>query len=151
MGAVDSAALKQAVQRWAPLVLGDAGLRIPDQIRPYAPIGKPTSRNDGYTPGALRESIRLSGGQAQIGADSFGIRVVADVIQAKTTDQGAPPHIIRARRVGGLLVFEVGGETVFTSKPVNHPGNAARPWWNRALEATWGPNLRYAALHVPFG
>lgn len=35
---------------------------------------------------------------------------------------GTKPHIIRATKPHGLLVFPIGGRTVFTRRPINHPG-----------------------------
>jgi len=37
-------------------------------------------------------------------------------------EEGTRPHIIRATKPHGLLVFPVNGKTVFTRKPVKHPG-----------------------------
>lgn len=144
----DVSALKRALGTWGQNVLTiGVGLMV-EPMRPYAPIGKVTER--GRTPGELRASIAVDPAAPPAGADTFTARIVAPVIQAKTTDQGSPPHEIRATRAHGLLVFEIGGVTVFTQKPVNHPGNAPNPWWDRALRANFEPNLRYAALHVQF-
>ena len=49
---------------------------------------------------------------------------------------GAPPHVIRVRRRKALR-FEMNGEIVFAKK-VNHPGNAANPFLQRALLAARG-------------
>lgn len=148
---VDATRLKQATSNWARLVLVTAVAGMPDQMRPYAPIGKAGTGENARVPGELRASIAVDPVSVILSASLFGARIVAPVIQARTTDQGSPPHQIRARKVHGLLVFDIGGETVFTSKPVNHPGNDPKPWWDRALAATWRPNLRYAALHTAFG
>jgi hypothetical protein len=32
---------------------------------------------------------------------------------------------------------------------VNHPGNKAKPWFERALRATYRPALRFAAIRTP--
>lgn len=44
---------------------------------------------------------------------------------------GQRPHQIRPRREGGVLVFDVGGRTVF-ARSVNHPGAQPNDWWESA-------------------
>lgn len=136
---VDVTALQQRVRQFAVAVMDDTLDQMPDQMRPYAPIGK------GPAAGALRDSIARDRGEFTTG-DVIRGRIIAPVIQARTTDQGSPPHIIRPKKVGGLLVFEAsGGGTVF-ARVVNHPGNDPRPWFERALRASFEPQLRFAAL-----
>lgn len=144
------APMRAAVSSWARQVHSGALDDMPDRIRPYAPIGKPGPLSGGLA-GELRRSIRRDrAGWAGTGGRFRG-RIVAPVVQARTTDQGAPAHIIRPRRVGGLLVFywpKLG--KVVGYHYVNHPGNQARPWWLKALRATYGPALRYRAVTTPF-
>jgi hypothetical protein len=45
---------------------------------------------------------------------------------------GAPPHIIRARRPGGKLRFQWQGQVVFRAQ-VRHPGNRGTRFLTRAL------------------
>ena len=141
MASVSTVKLRTAVGRWARDVHASALDDMPDRIRPYAPIDT----------GELRRSIRRDHRISSFAADRVKGRIVAPVIQARTTDQGSPPHIIRPKRAGGLLVFYFpkAGRTVFL-RHVNHPGNRAKPWWERSLRATWGPSLRYAALRTRF-
>lgn len=40
---------------------------------------------------------------------------------------GTDPHVIRPKN-SPVLVFEVNGQTIITSKPVNHPGTKAQPF-----------------------
>lgn len=134
--AADVAPLKAAVGRWARDVHGDALDAMPDLMRPYAPRGKI---------GQLQGAIRRDRSIIEFSADTVVGRIEAPVPQAKWTDEGTEAHVIRPKKVGGVLVFEMGGQTVF-ARVVNHPGNVARPWWRRALNATWGPSLRYAAI-----
>lgn len=140
--------LKAGIATWARRVHSTALDDMPERIRPYAPLG--TQLPGGRAPGELRRSIRrvptYSGGGTTIRG-----RIEAPVIQARTTDQGSPAHVIRPRRVGGLLVFywpKMGRVVGFHF--VNHPGNAPKPWWKRSLRATYGPALRFAAIHTPF-
>lgn len=131
---VDTFRLKQAVTTWASQVHSQALDDMPDRMRGYAP----------RKTGELAESIRRHGGTTVLGDVREG-RIVAEAPQGRYTDEGTHPHVIRPRKVGGVLVFEWRGQTVF-ARHVNHPGNRAKPWWERALRATWGPALRYAAL-----
>lgn len=135
----DVRAVKAGVSRWAASVHDQALDTMPDAMRGYAPIRT----------GRLRRAIRRDRGRTVVTPERVSGRIVAPVIQAETTDRGAPPHEIRPKRAGGLLVFywPKVGRTVFLRK-VNHPGNRARPWWERALRATYGPALRFAAVRT---
>lgn len=149
MARADVVPLKAALSRWSREVHSSALDDMPDRIRPYAPIGTFVPR--GRAPGQLRKSIRRDRTVSTISGSRTRGRLVAPVIQAETTDRGSPPHVIRPRKVGGLLVFywpKVG--RVVGLHYVNHPGNQARPWWKRALQATYGPALRFAAIRTPF-
>lgn len=137
--AVNTTALQARVRQFASAVMDDTLTAMPDQMRPYAPVGK------GPGAGRLQQSIQRDQGSFTTG-DTIRGRIIAPVIQAKTTDQGSPPHVIRPKRIGGLLVFEASsGERVF-ARIVHHPGNEARPWWERALRASFEAQLRYAAI-----
>lgn len=107
------------------------------RIKPYAP----------FKTGELRESIRRDRVMRVGSSTTMTARIVATAPQARYTDQGTDPHRIVPRRAGGLLVFHWPkvGRTMFLPR-VNHPGNAAKPWWERALRATWGPALRLNAI-----
>lgn len=50
-------------------------------------------------------------------------------------EEGTRAHIIRATKPHGLLVFDVGGATVFTRKPVRHPGTKAQHVIRDTLQA----------------
>ena len=144
----DTRPFKTALREWAREVHGRALTDMPDRMRPYAPLGKVVPR--GRTPGELRKSIRKDP-RVNLSATKASGRIVAPVIQAETTEHGARPHIIRPRRAGGLLVFywsKVGRIVGFHY--VNHPGNAPKPWWEKALRAAWGPSLRFEAIRTPF-
>ena len=139
MASVSTVKLRSAVGRWARDVHSQALDEMPERIRPYAPIDT----------GELRRSIRRDHRITSFSADRVKGRIVAPVIQATTTDQGSPAHIIRSRHPGGVLIFMWHGRKVHY-RFVNHPGNKAKPWWERALRSTWGPSLRYAALRTRF-
>lgn len=136
----DTRQLSGAIRRWSLDVHSSALDSMPELMRPYA------RRKSGE----LQGSIRHERGRTVITPSSVRGRIIAPVIQARTTDQGSPPHEIRPKRAGGLLVFywPKVGRTVFLPR-VSHPGNRPMPWWRRALNATWGPSLRYAATRTP--
>lgn len=46
--------------------------------------------------------------------------------------EGTRPHVIRPRKPGGVLRFEMHGEVVF-ARHVNHPGTRANPFLRDAL------------------
>lgn len=50
------------------------------------------------------------------------LRLFNSLDYADVIESGSRPHVIRATRAHGFLVFEIGGETVFTRNPVQHPG-----------------------------
>lgn len=56
-------------------------------------------------------------------------------VVVKTLLFGSLPHVIKPKRPGGVLRFEMGGKTVF-AKRVNHPGTKRDPFLNRALQKT---------------
>lgn len=96
----------------------------------------------------LRESIKGEP-TIRVSGTRRTMRLVADVPQAATTDKGARPHIIRPKRANGLLVFywpKVGQVVAFPY--VNHPGNAAHPWWEAVLTDAFKRALRDAARQV---
>lgn len=73
-------------------------------------------------------------------------RIVAeariDVDYAEYVTQGTRPHVIVPRKPGGVLVFQSGGETVFTRR-VNHPGTQANPFYDNIVNR-WSEYLRSA-------
>lgn len=70
--------------------------------------------------------FRVTGGvQAGGGAE--------DVDYAAAVHEGSRPHVIRPRRPGGVLRFEVGGQVLFR-RSVRHPGMKARPFLRNAGE-----------------
>lgn len=137
---VDTRQLRRSVSGWAAQVHDDALDTMADNMRPYA------RRRSGE----LRDSIKHDKGRTVVTPSSVRGRIIAPVIQARTTDQGSPAHQIRPKRAGGLLVFywPKTGRTMFLPR-VSHPGNRPMPWWRRALNGTYGPALRYHALRTP--
>lgn len=54
-------------------------------------------------------------------------------------EYGTKPHVIKPKRPEGVLVFKVGGTTVYAKK-VNHPGTKAQPYVAPAFQA-WVDSL----------
>lgn len=78
--------------------------------------------------GRLRASERLV---YNLSGANPSFKVATNVEYAPYVHDGTRPHVIRPRRRQALK-FRVGGMTVF-AKFVNHPGNRARPFFDRAL------------------
>jgi hypothetical protein len=60
------------------------------------------------------------------------IEVISTHPATQFVHDGTPRHLIRPRRSGGVLRFEVGGRVVF-AKVVNHPGYRGDPFLTNAL------------------
>lgn len=80
----------------------------------------------------LRNSITVRA--IQSGPTTFRIVMDAPVIQAATTNSGARPHVIRARRAKMMRFYwpKVGRVVYFRS--VNHPGNKGTGWWDKVRD-----------------
>lgn len=78
-------------------------------------------------------------------ADSITIRYInpttAEVGPASLyslyVEMGTKPHVIKPKSPGGVLVFKVGGKTVY-ARSVNHPGTKPQPFMRPALEQALG-------------
>jgi hypothetical protein len=80
---------------------------------------------------------------------SLGIKVMQDrvvigpdpmvVDYAPYVEFGTKPHEIKPKKAGGMLVFKMGGKTIYTRK-VSHPGTQAQPFVVPAFEA-WVDSL----------
>lgn len=105
---------------------GKAG-RVAAEARRRAPVKT----------GALRASIRVAQSRDVLGRYAVGYDVSASVPYALFVHEGTAPHIIRPRRAGGLLRFQVGGQTVF-AREVKHPGTRPNPFLADALRVVEG-------------
>jgi hypothetical protein len=66
-----------------------------------------------------------------------------DVSYAAFVTEGTRFHTIRPKRSDGVLVFKIGGVTVFAKK-VNHPGNDPNPFFEKVV-SRWRLYLNNAA------
>lgn len=157
----DGSRLRADLERWAYEVFDTATAAMPDLIRPRAPIGKSVPGSS-RVPGELRASINRSAAPSP-GAVMRAV-VEAPVPQARYTDKGTDPHEIwprggQVRRQGGYpLVFywpQAGGVVKsygWHGQPmgmVEHPGNAAMPWWDDAVRDAFERSLKDAAASIP--
>jgi hypothetical protein len=86
--------------------------------------------------GRLRGSIKVAQARDIRGRYSVGYNVEADAPYARYVHDGTRPHVIEGNP---LLVFQIGGATVFTRR-VNHPGTKGNPFLVRAAQAVFaGP------------
>ena len=138
--------MKASLRRWNVDVTKRWGDDLAEAMRVEAPIGKvtPTSR----PPGTLRKSIK-AGRTSQTGT-SATTQVLAPVIQARTTDKGARPHVIRPRRARFLRFYWPQAGGIVYARKVNHPGNAPQNWWGPGLKRRASTTLRRAARRTPF-
>lgn len=96
--------------------------------------------------GNLRASlgVRVHTHSVQIGPDE------AKAPYAKYVEFGTAPHEIKPKEKSGVLVFKMGGQTVF-AKSVKHPGTKAQPFVQPAFDA-WvdqlGPMAAAANIKV---
>jgi hypothetical protein len=72
----------------------------------------------------------------------LAVQVASKTPQGEWYEEGTKPHVILPVR-GKVLVFKVGGDTVFTRR-VDHPGQRARPWF-RPVMNRWSRYLAEAA------
>jgi len=88
---------------------------------------------------AVKKSGALAAGMHYVKATyarGIGFDAGSSVPYAAANDQGAKPHVIKPKSVGGVLTFfwpKVG--RVVSFKSVNHPGNRAYNWAMRGLDA----------------
>jgi hypothetical protein len=140
----DASRLRAGLARWAYTVQSDAVQAVPDLVRPYAPVGKPSEDPmSSYVPGALAASITVSQ-PVTFGGTRFAGRVSAPVPQAEYTDRGTVPHEIVPVRAK-VLRFPQNGTIVYRMH-VNHPGNPPMPWWEQAVTAAYGQALLSVAV-----
>lgn len=77
---------------------------------------------DGTRSGRYRDRFRTSTGRTPAGLRT---RISNDRSYATFLERGTPPHVIRPRKPGGMLVFKSStGQTVF-ARQVQHPGTPA--------------------------
>lgn len=83
----------------------------------------------GVKTGMLRASINT---KRRVVSDGLEGTVGSARRYAGAHHQGARPHIIRPRKIGGWLRFTVAGRVVF-AKSVHHPGNRPNLFLSRHL------------------
>jgi hypothetical protein len=98
--------------------------------------------------GELRESITATQPVTTDRMSSFDLRT-GDLIQAHTTESGARPHVIRARRAKALAFRPRGSGRVVIVKSVNHPGNPPRPWFAPSARRWRGYGLADTPVAAP--
>ena len=116
-------------------VLQDIGSKIVAEAKQRSPVKT----------GHLRDSISyiVQDGTLKIEASA----TYADYIEFGTGSRGefnGSPYVIKPKKRGGVLVFKVGGQTVFARK-VTHPGIKAQPYLRPAAMEVMGPLLEKLA------
>lgn len=118
-------ALRRKIERTARTAVTAAGLDVRRDLRKVASDPGEMPFNTDH----LANSI-----QTQVAGTLFrpAIRVFTDDEHGDFREFGTRPHTIRAKP-GSALRFVVNGQEVF-AKSVNHPGNAADPWFFPIVE-----------------
>lgn len=113
------------------IVAGDLIRLDTADYRPFlSRVGTAVVKNiDARTPYKTGELVRGNDFEV-IGND--GLVFTNDVYYAAYVHNGTAPHVIRPKNAGGVLVFEIGGQTIYT-KLVNHPGTKAQPFIDQGI------------------
>ena len=85
------------------------------------------------------------GNQSEVVASGDYGRVYNQVPYATFVHNGTKPHPIYPKKAGGVLVFQIGGKTVFARK-VNHPGTKAQPFYQAAIDQSANERERLLQL-----
>lgn len=128
----DFSPLRRQVQTRAARAQVMAAATMKTKYRAAAPYGK------GPEAGATQASvdvINFTGSTAQLACTA-----VATTPQAKYTDEGTEPHVIRARNKKALR-FRYRGRIVVV-KLVNHPGNKGTGWFSKLGARDWPAALQ---------
>lgn len=119
---IDEAALSRELLPILHRRLSSIQRRVANQARADVPVRT----------GNLGRSIREDNTRTT-GPYSVAGGVTAHTHYAAAVHEGSRPHIIRPRRPGGWLRFNVGNRVVF-ARMVRHPGTRARPFLRNAAE-----------------
>ena len=111
--------MRRQLQRKARLAAANTASDLESRLRRTSPVDT----------GNMRSFTTAKAAPSAAGAR---IDVKVDTPYAHIVAHGQRPHVITPRRESGVLVFDVGGRTVF-ARSVNHPGAQARSWWADAL------------------
>ncbi len=117
---------------------GPTGLFLIGQATRFQVAARATlapHRDTGCLEDGIVKRLEESGG-------AIAVRVLTDTVPCSPTrtayglyvHDGTDPHEIRPKQAGGVLAFQVGGETVF-ARSVQHPGTKAVRFFtdNRAV------------------
>jgi len=116
---LDRAALNRTMTNASRQELREASRQVVNRAKVLAPVRT----------GRLRSSIRAE--PPRFFSLRGMVKVGSDLEYAGFVNDGTRPHVIRPRRAKALR-FTVGGRVVF-AKVVNHPGQRAQPFLDRAL------------------
>lgn len=100
-------------------------------------MAEEVKRRTPYDYGELRKTIRVSTSSRR-GRVSARIRAggTKKVFYGHMVEFGTAAHLIKPKKEGGAMVFRVGGRTIATRKPIQHPGTKAQPFMRPAFDST---------------
>lgn len=111
--------LRRQLERKTQRAAANTASDIESRLRRTSPVDS----------GQMRSQTRATSRTTATGAE---IEIVVDTPYAHIVASGQRPHRITPRREGGVLVFDVGGRTVY-ARSVNHPGAQPNDWWASAI------------------
>lgn len=126
----DVSSLRQQVQTRAARAQVNAAADMHTRYRSAAP----------YKSGDTFRSIDIV--NFTVGRFQLVCTAVATTPQAKWTDEGTEPHVIRARNKKALR-FRYRGRIVY-AKVVHHPGSRGTRWFSRLGRREWSGSLQRA-------
>ncbi len=115
------------MSRAETIIAGQANRALRDIGQVFTPALK---QNTPVATGKLANSTRfqlVGSNKNQAVEVRQGARNAAGDFYGMFVRGGTRPHEIRPKKKGGVLVFKIGGRTIFAKK-VNHPGTKANPY-----------------------
>ena len=118
---LDRAELNRTLTNASRSELREAARQVVNRARVLVPVDT----------GRLRSSIRAE--PPRFFSLRGSVTVGSDLEYAAAVNDGSRPHVIRPRRAGGVLRFNVGGRIVY-ARYVNHPGTRGTHFLDKALQ-----------------
>lgn len=131
--------LRQRVLRYGDQLASQTVDLLMQELHDAAPVSGDS------TGGHMRDMITA---QRESDSPHVAYRIVSPAPQSEWTEEGTTPHLITPRGSGYPLKFfwpKVGKVVRFPY--VNHPGNAAKPWFRPTL-ANWSDRLQLMTQRV---
>ena len=129
--------VSDSLDKAGTIIAGAANKALREIGKTYVPALKAETPK---VTGKLKNSsiFQLVGGNSSQAVEvRQGARTSSGDFYGKFVRNGTKPHEIRPINKGGVLVFKIGGKTIFAKK-VNHPGNKPNPYHEKAYAKVSG-------------